>query len=122
MIRRPPRSTLFPYTTLFRSQSEIFETHVRNYVTIIFVKEALRAILVLLLLGFLAWGTSRLVETTSRTSFERDVGMKATLALRRAHDGLVRRWTSGDPAEVGRILADIARDERILAAAACGDD
>src|SRR2546429_4109448 len=23
MIRRPPRSTLFPYTTLFRSQSEI---------------------------------------------------------------------------------------------------
>src|SRR5437016_11532905 len=23
MIRRPPRSTLFPYTTLFRSQSEM---------------------------------------------------------------------------------------------------
>src|SRR2546421_7011525 len=23
MIRRPPRSTLFPYTTLFRSQTEI---------------------------------------------------------------------------------------------------
>src|SRR5690349_24153853 len=26
MIRRPPRSTLFPYTTLFRSQEEWFET------------------------------------------------------------------------------------------------
>src|SRR3712207_6880793 len=25
MIRRPPRSTLFPYTTLFRSPSEMFE-------------------------------------------------------------------------------------------------
>src|ERR1043165_2415940 len=25
MIRRPPRSTLFPYTTLFRSHAEIFE-------------------------------------------------------------------------------------------------
>src|SRR3712207_7426845 len=25
MIRRPPRSTLFPYTTLFRSLSEIFK-------------------------------------------------------------------------------------------------
>src|SRR3712207_9427373 len=25
MIRRPPRSTLFPYTTLFRSQYEIVE-------------------------------------------------------------------------------------------------
>src|SRR2546429_1228229 len=24
MIRRPPRSTLFPYTTLFRSQSSLF--------------------------------------------------------------------------------------------------
>src|SRR5260370_13064282 len=29
MIRRPPRSTLFPYTTLFRSQSSsgVFSTH-----------------------------------------------------------------------------------------------
>src|SRR5688572_31152095 len=25
MIRRPPRSTLFPYTTLFRSEREAFE-------------------------------------------------------------------------------------------------
>src|SRR3712207_7821861 len=25
MIRRPPRSTLFPYTTLFRSQSGVLE-------------------------------------------------------------------------------------------------
>src|SRR2546421_3875815 len=25
MIRRPPRSTLFPYTTLFRSQHALFE-------------------------------------------------------------------------------------------------
>src|SRR2546430_12991166 len=24
MIRRPPRSTLFPYTTLFRSESDMF--------------------------------------------------------------------------------------------------
>src|SRR5574344_2716986 len=27
MIRRPPRSTLFPYTTLFRSKSEGLELH-----------------------------------------------------------------------------------------------
>src|SRR6202047_997954 len=25
MIRRPPRSTLFPYTTLFRSSAEVFD-------------------------------------------------------------------------------------------------
>src|SRR5690349_22259158 len=28
MIRRPPRSTLFPYTTLFRSQDHVFEAQV----------------------------------------------------------------------------------------------
>src|SRR3989442_5446760 len=28
MIRRPPRSTLFPYTTLFRSISRVFPGHV----------------------------------------------------------------------------------------------
>src|SRR2546429_7349192 len=27
MIRRPPRSTLFPYTTLFRSEAESMEAH-----------------------------------------------------------------------------------------------
>src|SRR2546429_2935896 len=27
MIRRPPRSTLFPYTTLFRSERMFWETH-----------------------------------------------------------------------------------------------
>src|SRR2546425_5524731 len=30
MIRRPPRSTLFPYTTLFRSQKEKVECHHRH--------------------------------------------------------------------------------------------
>src|SRR3989442_3673833 len=30
MIRRPPRSTLFPYTTLFRSQTAHIQRHVRE--------------------------------------------------------------------------------------------
>src|SRR5439155_12020705 len=30
MIRRPPRSTLFPYTTLFRSLDEQRETEIRR--------------------------------------------------------------------------------------------
>src|SRR2546421_9597911 len=30
MIRRPPRSTLFPYTTLFRSQQEITQMSFRK--------------------------------------------------------------------------------------------
>src|SRR2546430_14221123 len=31
MIRRPPRSTLFPYTTLFRSLSEAYRATDPNY-------------------------------------------------------------------------------------------
>src|SRR6266581_7849977 len=31
MIRRPPRSTLFPYTTLFRSRSSNFELRTSNF-------------------------------------------------------------------------------------------
>src|SRR5438477_6121281 len=31
MIRRPPRSTLFPYTTLFRSQAEFLFDHRRAF-------------------------------------------------------------------------------------------
>src|SRR5436190_5255202 len=30
MIRRPPRSTLFPYTTLFRSERQIVQHVMRN--------------------------------------------------------------------------------------------
>src|SRR5947207_10800409 len=33
MIRRPPSSTLFPYTTLFRSANEVFKPHASHQVT-----------------------------------------------------------------------------------------
>src|SRR5256884_9637384 len=36
MIRRPPRSTLFPYTTLFRSQDFVFAVAVRVHVALAF--------------------------------------------------------------------------------------
>src|ERR1039458_5800920 len=32
MIRRQPRSTLFPYTTLFRSLVEVFQLHERGFI------------------------------------------------------------------------------------------
>src|SRR5256885_10870480 len=32
MIRRPPRSTLFPYTTLFRSNIRMLENLIKRYV------------------------------------------------------------------------------------------
>src|SRR5260221_3575554 len=36
MIRRPPRSTLFPYTTLFRSPTQIGSPQVANPISVAF--------------------------------------------------------------------------------------
>src|SRR3712207_8763231 len=42
MIRRPPRSTLFPYTTLFRSEAAVLDAH-REVVHRVAVPPALHA-------------------------------------------------------------------------------
>src|SRR3712207_7720264 len=43
MIRRPPRSTLFPYTTLFRSSASVFDPQTRSLVQFAgFTEEARR--------------------------------------------------------------------------------
>src|SRR2546422_3172500 len=41
MIRRPPRSTLFPYTTLFRSGTDELEQQARQYGAIDFLSKQL---------------------------------------------------------------------------------
>src|SRR3712207_7246824 len=43
MIRRPPRSTLFPYTTLFRSQQEVIE-QLRNGVETLLSAPSIRLV------------------------------------------------------------------------------
>src|SRR5256714_15607998 len=47
MIRRPPRSTLFPYTTLFRSEVEVLADRLRGHVGGNLRSDADRALLVL---------------------------------------------------------------------------
>ena len=39
MIRRPPRSTLFPYTTLFRSHRKVFDAQTYTAITFLNKKE-----------------------------------------------------------------------------------
>src|SRR3712207_9084003 len=39
MIRRPPRSTLFPYTTLFRSLAEVRATGMSDDTVVIFTSD-----------------------------------------------------------------------------------
>src|ERR1035441_10836700 len=48
MIRRPPRSTLFPYTTLFRSVQALFQTEIGQVVGGGFIAQIGGELLVLL--------------------------------------------------------------------------
>jgi trehalose 6-phosphate synthase len=86
------------------------------------MRQAIRPVFFLLIvLAILAWGASILVDVTSRRWLEQDVRLRAAVILS-GRDGLVRSWADGDRLQVGRILAAIARDERVLGAAACGND
>ncbi len=76
----------------------------------------------LAVLAGLAWGAGALVNRTTRAWFERDVGARARLALGGAREALSGHLRSGDRRKLGAVLADLARDDRILAAAACDDD
>src|SRR3712207_7968902 len=75
MIRRPPRSTLFPYTTLFRSKEiwRFTKGHMKNLVKRIFYRYFLRdfsvaSIELLLGLALLAFGTIFGLRSEEHTS------------------------------------------------------
>src|SRR2546427_9315237 len=60
MIRRPPRSTLFPYTTLFRSPVGILvQGHARPQ------------LIAIVLIALFAWGMDRVHARANRTFAER---------------------------------------------------
>ena len=77
--------------------------------------------LIVVLLG-LSWFAAELQGTMSRGWFIRDVEMRAQLALSGAHRDLVRAWRAHDVDGIATLLGDIARDERIMAVAACAPD
>lgn len=82
---------------------------------------ALRLILALVLgLALLTWAASVLVSRTTRQWFERDIQLRARLAVAGAREALVSHWGPGRKQQLARILAEISRDERIMAAGACG--
>lgn len=84
---------------------------------------ALRFALALVLgLGLLTWVASRVVQQTTRGWFERDVSLRARLAVAGARETLAARWSPQQRRALQASLADIARDERIMAAAACDTD
>ena len=78
----------------------------------------IRFIVVLALaLTALSAATWYLVMQTTRGWFERDLALRADLAVSGARRALVEDLEAGDRRGLRNLLTDIARDERILAAA-----
>lgn len=71
-------------------------------------------------LGLLALVGDLVLMRTTSAWFERDLSLRAHLAVASANKSLATAWN--DQAELGEVLVDIARDERIIGVAACGDD
>lgn len=73
-------------------------------------------------LALLAWGVAELVQETTRRWFERDLSLRARLVATGARASLASNWRADRRQELRDQLIEIARDERILAVAACGAD
>src|SRR2546422_11773917 len=97
MIRRPPRSTLFPYTTLFRSDA-VAATAIgkrlripRRIVTILegesLVNDATALVLYRTAVGAAASGTFVLNETLLQFVFAAIVGVAIGIGV-----GMITRW------------------------------
>jgi trehalose-6-phosphate synthase len=83
----------------------------------------MRFLLALILgLGLLTWAASGIVQRTTRNWFERDLSLRARLAVAAASQGLAARWSVEQRSELARALVAFTHDERILAAAACAPD
>ena len=86
------------------------------------MKRVARFLVVLLAsVALLAWAAATVVERTTREWFEKDIILRAKLVENGAHQDLLSHWSPNTGDALGGILANIARDERIMAAAACTD-
>jgi trehalose 6-phosphate synthase len=87
------------------------------------MRQAIKSLCVLLFcLGLLAWVTSVLVHRTTRTWFEDDTRLRAELVVHSDLEALSSHWSRDDRRQMESILDEIARDERIMAVAACNAD
>jgi trehalose 6-phosphate synthase len=82
-----------------------------------------RFVLVLLAgLALVAWAASAIVHQTTRAWFEKDVNLRAQLAVNGARQALVGHWRKEQRLELQSLLAEISHDDRIMAVGACGAD
>lgn len=73
-------------------------------------------------LGLITWLVSGVVDRQTREWFDKDVSLRSELAITGAREALVSHWGATGHDGLARLLDDITRDERIMAAAACASD
>jgi trehalose 6-phosphate synthase len=84
---------------------------------------ASRFLIVLILgLALVTWVASALVRETTRAWFERDINLRAQLAVNGARQALTAHWANEERDDLRNVLTELTRDERIMAAAACSAD
>jgi trehalose 6-phosphate synthase len=84
---------------------------------------AFRFVFVLVLgLAVVTWAASVIVHRTTREWFEKDMRLRAQLAVNGARRAVVALWDPAHQADLASLLEEITHDERIMAAAACSAD
>jgi trehalose 6-phosphate synthase len=87
------------------------------------MRRAARFLVVLMVgLALVAWAASAIVHRTTRDWFEKDVSLRAQLVVSGARQALAANWRKEQRSQLQNLLAEIAHDERIMAAAACTAD
>jgi trehalose 6-phosphate synthase len=87
------------------------------------VRRAIRLLCFLIAgIGLLVWAASQIVDATTRAWFEKDVRLRAELAVGGSRRAIVGHWKNFEWPALQDLLTDITRDERIMAAAACSAD
>ena len=87
------------------------------------MSRALRFLFVLVAgLALLTWAASFLVHGATRRWFDKDLNLRAQLAVSGARQALIAHWHKDQAGDLIALLTEITRDERIMAAAACGLD
>lgn len=86
------------------------------------MRNRLRFLLLLAVgLGLLTWIADAVLVKTARDWFLRDASMRSRLSVSSAHLSLVARVRYGDSSEIAALLANLTRDERIMAIGLCDD-
>jgi trehalose 6-phosphate synthase len=70
-------------------------------------------------LGLLTWGASLVIRQVTQAWFERDLTLRAELAVSGARLALVNAWTGAPVPALRNLLSEISQDERVLGVAAC---